>query len=71
MGNFDKSMVKLDVLTHEINNSGHIMQNNSIVTMCDGAMLYPIVHSVPGSPFLHKSIMGHVRITFVVTRRAK
>ena len=64
-------MVKLDVMTHEINNSGHMIKNNSIITMFDGAMLYRVVHSVPSSLFLHKSIMGHFRTTVVVTQTAK
>ena len=38
--------------------------------MFDGAILYRVVHSVPSSLFLHKSIMGLVRTTFVVTQTA-
>ena len=34
MGHFGKSMVKLDVLTHETNNSGHIIKNNVINCQC-------------------------------------
>ena len=38
--------------------------------MFDGAMLYRVVHYVPSTLFLHKSIMGLVRTTFVVTHTA-
>ena len=42
VGHLGKSMVKLDVLTHEIKNSGHIIQNNVINCQCLIGPCYPV-----------------------------